>query len=120
MRLKSAMSIERAVPLLLLLLVAAGCTKSPQDAQAEQIRGEARNQAEVIENRAETQARPLDQQADALHNQAKQAGGYDGKRLDVQADALKEQARLLRKQAHEQSDAVKEGADARIKALRSR
>ncbi len=111
----------RSIAFVALGLAIAGCAqKSPEEQQMDQIRSHASNQAKAIENQAELQAAPLDQQADALSNQAKQAGGYTGKRLEVKADALHQEAKLIREQADKQGDAIKEGADARIKTIQSR
>lgn len=110
----------RTMRFLIVCLLTTACTQSPEDKQAGEVRSQAAQQAANLKDRAEGQARPLDQQASALANEAKAAGGYEGKRLDVQAHALKEQAKLIRQQADEQSAAIKEGADARIKARRSR
>jgi len=106
--------------LLVSLFFVFGCSQSPQGQPAAKIRSDADNQAQSIIARADAQAKPLDAQADALQNEAKQAGGYTAKRLNVQADALRKQGKLLREQADEQGDAIKEAADARVKALESR
>ncbi len=102
------------------IAILAGCTQSPEQKEVTDIKQGAASRAAAIDNQAEAQAAPLDQQAEGLRNQAKQAGGYAGKRLDVRADALAKEAKLIREQADGQSAAVKEAADARVKALRSR
>jgi ABC-type transporter Mla subunit MlaD len=107
----------RSIALVVLSIAAAACAqKSPEQQQLDQIRSDASNQAKAIGDQAELQAAPLDQQADALSNQAQQAGGYTGKRLQVKADALQKEAKLIREQADRQGDAIKEAADARVKA----
>ena len=58
--------------------------------------------------------------AKVLDNEAQQAGGYTGERLKVRADALAKEAKIIRKQANMQADAVRESADARVKASESR
>jgi hypothetical protein len=110
----------RALPFVTPILLLAGCSQSPEQKQAEDIRRGAQQQADAISNRAEAQVALLDQQAAAISNEAKQAGGYAGKRLNVRAEALNQEAKLVRQQADEQGDAAKEAADARVKALRSR
>ena len=110
----------RVVLLFAVCLVIEACTQSPETKQAHQIRSQADQQASAIKSRADSQAAPLEKQATALGAEAKKVGGYEGKRLDVQAHALKEEAKLIRKQADEQSAAIKEAADARIKAIASR
>lgn len=110
----------RALFLLTLATLATACSRSPEDQQVHQIRATAEQQADSLANAAEARAAPLDQQAQTLAAQAKQAHGYDAKRINVQADALRKQAKLLREQGHDQAAAVKEAADARIKAIRSR
>lgn len=103
-----------------LVVIATACSKSPQDQQTDKIRTQAHEQAEAITRHADQQAKPLEQQAEALRAEAKKTGGYGGKRLEIQADASSKQAKLLHEQADEQADAVKEAADAQIKAIRSR
>lgn len=110
----------RGIAFLACFLLATACSQSPQDKQVDAIRSQAKNEAAAIKARGDAQAIPLDQQSEALSLKAKQAGGYEGKRLNVQARASKEQAKLIRQQAEQQSGAVKEAADARIKALESR
>ena len=84
------------------------------------IRNDAQQRGSVLENQAETQADRLQQQADALEIEAKQTGGLTGERLRVRAKALTEEAKIIRKQGNMQADAIKEDADARIKASESR
>jgi hypothetical protein len=109
-------------PLLALAIVAltAACQRTPEQQQADTLRNDAQQRGSAIENQAETQADRLEQQADALNNEAKQAGGLTGERLKVRADALSKEAKIIRKQAGMQADAIKEDADARIKASESR
>jgi outer membrane PBP1 activator LpoA protein len=110
----------RALPFVTTAILFAACSQSPEQQQADQIRGDANKQAAALTHRAEAQAAPLDEQAEVLKNEAKQVGGYNGKRLNVRAGALKQEGQLDRKQGDEQAAAVKESADARIKALHSR
>jgi hypothetical protein len=104
----------------LVIVLLAGCQRTPEQQHADQLRSSAHEQAGTIENQAENQADEFQQQADALNNQANAAGGYTGKRLQVRADALSKEGKLVRKQANMRADAVKEAADARIKASASR
>ncbi len=109
-------------PLLALAMVAltAACQRTPEQQQADKLRNDAQERGSAIENQGETQADRLQQQAEALDNEAKQAGGLTGERLKVRADALAKEAKIIRKQADMQADAIKEAADARIKATESR
>lgn len=109
----------RSFPLLLIVLATA-CQRTPEQQQAEQLRAGAQQRSEAIENQAENQADQLKQQAEVLYNESNQAGGYTGQRLKVRADALGKEAKIVRKQGEMQAGAVKEAADARIKATESR
>jgi hypothetical protein len=84
------------------------------------VRSDARNQASVLEDQAEVEAIHMEQRAGALSQRAKQAGGFTGGRFEVQADAFRKEAKIVREQAGQQADAIKEAADARIKAFESR
>ena len=97
-----------------------GCQRTPQQQQADTLRDDAKQRGAAIENRADTEADRLDEQAVALNNEATRAGGYTSQRLQVRADALTKEAKIVRKQAHQQADAVREATDARIKASESR
>ena len=111
----------RPLPFLAIFLsVATGCQRTPEQEQADNVRSIARQQGASIENRAGTEADRLEQQAAILENEAKQAGGMTGQRLKVRADALNQEAKIIRKQADKQAEAIKETADARIKASESR
>ena len=109
-------------PLLAIGFVAltAACQRTPEQQQADSLRGEARQRATEIEKHADTEANRLQQQAEALENEAQQAGGLTGQRLRVRSDALAEEAKIVRKQADMQADAIKEATDAQIKASESR
>ena len=109
-------------PLLAIGFVAltAACQRTPEQQQADSLRGEARQRAAEIEKHADTEANRLQQQAEALENEAQQAGGLTGQRLRVRADALAEEAKIVRRQADMQADAIKEATDAQIKASESR
>jgi hypothetical protein len=97
-----------------------GCQRTPEQQQADALRDEAQQRGSAIENQAGNQADRLEQQAEALNNEAKKAGGFTGERLKVRADALTKEAKIIRKQADMQADAIREAADARIKASKSR
>lgn len=105
---------------LVAIALTAACQRTPEQQQTDKLRADARQRAAAIENRADIEAGRLDQQADVLDNQAQLTGGYSGQRLQVRADALTKEAKIVRKQAGLQADAVKESADARIKASQSR
>ena len=109
----------RTVALVVIALTAA-CQRTPEQQQTDRVRADADQRATAIENHAGIEANRLDQQADVLANQAKQAGGFTGQRLKVRSDALAKESKIVRKQAGQQADAVKEAADARIKASESR
>ena len=102
------------------IVLTAGCQRTPEQQQADNLRGEARLRGAQIENHADSEADRLLQQAEALQNEAQQAGGLTGQRLTVRADALAKEAKIVRKQADMQADAIKEATDARIKASESR
>jgi hypothetical protein len=112
-------SMRRPIALVVIALTAA-CQRTPEQQQTDSVRADAQQRASAIENQADIEANRLDQQADILANQAKQAGGFTGQRLTVRADALAKEAKIVRKQANLRADAVKEAADARIKASESR
>ena len=103
-----------------LIVLAAACQRTPEQQQADKLRVEARQRGAEIEKHAEGEADRLQQKADALENEALQTGGLTGQRLKVRADALAKEAKIVRKQAGMQADAIKEAADARIKASESR
>jgi hypothetical protein len=110
----------RACLALTAIALTVGCQRTPEQQQTDSLRADAQQRATAIENEAGIEADRLDQQADVLANQAKQAGGFTGQRLKVRADALAKEAKIVRKQAGLKADAVKEAADARIKASQSR
>ena len=110
----------RTLLALAMLASAGACHRTPEQQQADLLRNDAQQRGSAIENLAETQADRLQQQAEALEIEAKQRGGLTGERLKVRAEALAKEAKILRKQGDMQSDAIKEAADARIKASESR
>ena len=96
------------------------CQRTAEQQHADNVRSDARQRGATIENRADTQADRLQQQASDLQNQATQAGGMTGERLRIRANALDQESKVIRRQAHMQADAIREDADARIKASKSR
>jgi hypothetical protein len=98
----------------------AACQRTPEQQQADDARSDARQRGGAIENAADAQADRLQQQASDLQNQAAQAGGMTGERLKIRANALDQESKVIRKQGDLQADAIKESADARIKASKSR
>jgi hypothetical protein len=98
----------------------AACQRTPDQQQADAVRGDARQRGAAIENKADAEADRLQQQASDLENQAAQAGGMTGERLRIRANALDQESKVIRKQGDMQADAIKEDADARIKASKSR
>jgi len=98
----------------------AACQRTPEQQQADAVRTDARQRAAATENQADVQADRLQQQASDLQNQAAQAGGMTGERLRIRANALDQESQVIRKQGDMQADAVREDADARIKASKSR
>ncbi|MEP6983160.1 MAG: hypothetical protein ABI853_05890 [Sphingomicrobium sp.] len=111
--------MRRSLPLVLIALATA-CQRTPEQQQADMLRKDAQQRGSAIENQAKTQADRLQQQADALNIEAEQRGGLTGERLKVRAAALAKEADIIRKQGDMQADAIKEAADARIKASQSR
>lgn len=109
-------------PLLVFAVLALlpACQQSPEQQQAAELRAEADDRGDLIRNQADGEADRLEQQAADLDKQADAAGGMTAERLHVRADALKREAKIVRKQADLQADAIREGADARIKASQSR
>jgi hypothetical protein len=105
---------------LALIALAGSCQRTPEQQQADQLRADAKQRGAAIENQADTEADRLGQQADDLYNQSNRVGGYTGQRLKVRADALAKEGKIIRKQAQMQAGAIKEAADARIKATESR
>ena len=106
--------------LAIVIFAAVACQRSPEQQQADALRNDAQQQGASIENQAAGEADRLQQQASDLKNQADQTGGMTGERLKVRADALNDEAKIIRKQADMQADAIKESADAQIKASKSR
>jgi hypothetical protein len=102
------------------LAVTVACQRTPEQQQAANVRSDARQRGAAIENEADTQADRLHQQASHLQHQANQAGGMTGERLGIRANALEQESEVVRKQGDMQADAIKESADARIKASKSR
>ena len=98
----------------------AACQRTPEQQQADALRSDATQRAAAIENEADVQADRLQQKASDLQNQAAQAGGMTGERLRIRANALDQESQVIRKQGDMQADAVREDADARIKASKSR
>jgi hypothetical protein len=96
------------------------CQQTPEEQQADKLRGAAQERRVALETQAKAQADRLQLQADALEAEAKKAGGMTGERLRIRADALVKEAKLIQKQADMQADAVEGAADARIKASKSR
>lgn len=102
-----------------MLALTVACQRTPEQQQADNVMNEARQRGATIENQGDTQADQLQQQASGLQNQAAQVGGMTGERLRIRADALDRESKVIRKQADMQADAIKENADARIKAAKS-
>ena len=98
----------------------AGCQRTPEQQQADAARSDARQRGAAIENAADVQADRLQLRASDLQNQAAKAGGMTGERLNIRANALDQESKVIRKQGDMQADAIKEDADARIKASKSR
>jgi hypothetical protein len=105
---------------LAVLASVAACQRTPEQQQDDAARADARQRGVTIENKANAEADRLQQQASDLENQAAQAGGMTGERLRIRANALDQESKVVRKQADMQADAIKEDADARIKASKSR
>lgn len=96
------------------------CQRTPEQQQADELRGHAQARGATIRNQADTEADRLELQANTLHIGAEQAGGYTGQRLKVRADSLSKEARIVRKQGDKQADALEETADAQVKTSESR
>jgi len=111
---------KSALVLLIAAACVAGCSKSPQDQQADRLRAAADAKAQQIRDQAAPQIQAMNDQSKALAAQAKSTGGYTGERLKVQADSLSRQADILDKQARAQADATREAADAQAKQIASR
>ena len=105
---------------LAMLASMAACQRTPEQQQADALRSNARQRGAAIENKANAEADGLQRQASDLENQAAQAGGMTAERLRIRANALDQESKVVRKQAGMQADAIKEDADARIKASKSR
>lgn len=110
----------RMLLVLAIVTLTAACQRTPEQQQADILRNKAEQRGSAIENQAEAQADRLQQQAESLDTEAKQTGGLTGERLKVRAAGLAKEARIIRKQGAMQADAIKEAADARIKASESR
>jgi protein involved in sex pheromone biosynthesis len=110
----------RSLAVVGIIFLLAGCQRSPEQQQNDKLREDAQQRGADIEKRADAQANRLEAQAQVLDNEAQQAGGYTGQRLNVRADALAKEAKIIRKQAGMQADAIKESADAQVKASESR
>src|SRR5438270_12071887 len=105
---------------LALIALASACQRTPEQQQTDHVRADAQQRGAAIESQADAEADRLGRQADDLYSQSNRAGGYTGQRLKVRADALAKEAKIVRKQADMQASAIKEAADARIKASQSR
>ena len=110
----------RSLLVLTMVALTVSCQRTPEQRQADALRRDARQRGAAIENQADAQADRLQQQASDLQNQATQAGGMTGERLRIRANALDQESKIVRKQGDMQADAIKEDADARIKASKSR
>ena len=110
----------RFLLILAVLASMAACQRTPEQQQADALRSNARQRGAAIENKANAEADGLQRQASDLENQAAQAGGMTAERLRIRANALDQESKVVRKQAGMQADAIKEDADARIKASKSR
>jgi hypothetical protein len=110
----------RCLVIAAVLLATLACQRTPEQQHANALRNAAIQQGAAIENQADGQADALQQQASDLQNQAAQAGGMTGERLKIRAGALEQESKVIRKQGDMQADAIKEHADARIKASKSR
>ena len=74
-------------------------SQSPEQQRAEQLRDQARAEADAIEAAAENQTAQMKVEAEGMLNEASQAGGYDAERLKVRADAIRKEAKLVEQQA---------------------
>jgi hypothetical protein len=110
----------RCLLIVAVLACLTACQRTPEQQHADAVRSDARQRGAAIENQADVQADRLQRQASDLQNQASQAGGMTGERLRIRANALDQESKVIRKQADMQADAIKEDADARIKASKSR
>lgn len=110
----------RFLLVLIVLTSMAACQRTPEQQQADALRSDARQRAVAIENEADVQADRLQQNASDLQNQAAQTGGMTGERLRIRANALDQESKVIRKQGDMRADAIREDADARIKASKSR
>ena len=110
----------RSLAVLGIIFLLAACQRTPEQQQNDKLREDAQRRGADIENRADTQADRLEAQAQVLEDQAQEAGGFTGQRLKVRADALAKEARIIRKQADMQADAIRQSADAEVKASESR
>lgn len=110
----------RTLPALAIFVLTTACPRTADQQHADMLRNDAQQRGSAIENQAENQADLLQQRAEALEIEAKQKGGLSGERLKVRAEALAKEAKIIRKQGDMQADAIKEAADARIKASESR
>lgn len=110
----------RSLLLAIIAIATPACQRTAEQQAADELRNDARQEGASIENQADSEADQLQQQASDLENEANLAGGMTGERLKVRADALNDEAKIVRKQADMQADAIKESADAKIKASKSR
>lgn len=97
----------------------AACSSSPKEKAADAIEEAADRRADLIEAEVGNQVAPLEAQADQLRAEAKTKAGYEGKILETRARALDDEARIKKDQARAQADAARAEGDAQAKGLKA-
>lgn len=97
----------------------AACSSSPKEKAADAIEDAADRRADMIEAEVGNQVAPMQAQADQLRAEAKTKSGYEGKILDTRARALEDEVRIKKDQARAKADAARAEGDAQAKGLRA-
>ena len=108
----------RIIALATLGLLAA-CSSNPKEKAADAVEDAADMRADQLEADAANQLAPLQAQADQLRAEAKAKPGYEGRILETRARALEDEARIKREQARAKADAARAEGDAQAKGLRA-
>lgn len=107
------------VPALAALGLLAACSSNPKEKAADAAETAADGRADMIEAEVGNQVAPMEAQADQLRAEAKTKPGYEGKILETRAQALDQEARIKKEQARAKGDAARAEGDAQASALRA-
>lgn len=97
----------------------AACSSNPKEKAADAVEEAADRRGDMIEAEIGNQVAPMQAQADQLRAEAKAKPGYEGKILDTRARALEDEANIKKDQARAKADAARAEGDAQAKGLRA-